>query len=117
MYSSIIDKFGNIEKTQQNQACSCKAINTYTMTRKLTPTFKNIRQNCVRLTQIHCRIFPLNCVVLPFFFLGGGGGDIPKGGCTGRARFPRLWSRGADPYGLGPGEGDITGRGGGGRNP
>ena len=116
MYSSIIDKFGNIEKTQQNQARSCKTINTYTMTRKLTPTFKNIRQNCVRLTQIHCRIFPLNCVVLPYFFFGGG--TSLKGGAQG----------GRDSQDFGPGEqipmdlapGGVISRGGGeggGRNP
>ena len=45
--------------------------------------------------------------------LGGGGGEIPKGGRAGRARSLGIWPRGGEiPRDLAPG-GEITG----GRNP
>ena len=41
---------------------------------------------------------------------GGGGGEIPKGGCAGRARSLGIWPPGGrDPWGFGPGGRDHGG--------
>ena len=39
----------------------------------------------------------------------GRGGEIPKGGCAGRARSLGIWPGGQDPQGFGPGGRDHGG--------
>ena len=59
-------------QTQQNQAHSCKTIFMYTMTRKSTPTFGNIKQHPQGSR-------PGEGQITRGFLPGGGGGANPWG--------------------------------------